>query len=149
MESELKQAVIVCDSNGTVKVTIWEENIDILEQQTSYCLQNFVVRSSKYLEMAMQGSWVIPVGDIWEVRQADEESGCSKILNAAIIDVSHLGTHKICLRCNATVELSTSTLGRCTKLECAMLQWYDICADQLSAKMLFMPGFIAPFTRSA
>ena len=38
MESELKQAVIVCDSNGTVKVTLWEENIDILEQQTSYCL---------------------------------------------------------------------------------------------------------------
>ena len=38
------------------------------------------------------------------------------------------------------VEPSTSTLGRCTKSECAMLQRYDICADQLSAKMLFMAG---------
>ncbi|MDD9818754.1 MAG: hypothetical protein OXU61_11575 [Gammaproteobacteria bacterium] len=63
-------------------------------------------------------------------------------MNAAIIGVSHLGTHKICLRCNARVELSTSTLGRCTKLECAMLQRYDTCADQLSAKMLFMAGAI-------
>ena len=53
---------------------------------------------------------------------------------------SHLGTHKICLRCNARVELSTSTLGRCTKSECAMLQRYDICADQLSVKMFFMAG---------
>ena len=147
MESEFvatgkkKQDVIVCDSSGTVKVTLWEENIDILEQQASYCLQNFVVRefgSSKYLGMAMQGSRVIPISDIGEVRQADEESGCSEILNAAIIGVSHLGTHKICLRCNARVEPSTSTLGRCTKSGCAMLQRYDICTDQLSAKMLFM-----------
>ena len=55
-----------------MKVTLWE---DILEQQASYCLQNFVVRefgSSKYLGMAMQGSRVIPIGDVGEVRQADE-----------------------------------------------------------------------------
>ena len=61
-------------------VTLWEENIDILEQQaSSYCLQNFVVSefgSSKYLGMAMQGSRVIPISDIGEARQADEESGC-------------------------------------------------------------------------
>jgi len=45
-----------------VRVTLWEENIDVLEEQASYCLQNFVVRefgSSKYLGMAMQGSQVM------------------------------------------------------------------------------------------
>ena len=85
-----KQDVIVCDSSGTVKVTLWEENIDTLEQQASYCLQNFAVRefgSSKYL--GMQRSRVIPNGDIGEVRQADEESGCSEILNPATIGVWH------------------------------------------------------------
>jgi len=53
-----------------VRVTPWEENINILQEQASYCLQNFVVRefgSSKYLGMAMQGSQVIPIGDIGEV----------------------------------------------------------------------------------
>ena len=59
-----------------------------------------------------------------------------QILNAAIIEVSHLSTHKVCLRCNARVEASTSTLGRCMKSECVMLQRYNICVDQLSAKML-------------
>ena len=76
MESEFvatgkrKQDIIVCDSSGTVRVTPWEENINILQEQASYCLQNFVVRefgSSKYLGMAMQGSQVIPIGDIGEV----------------------------------------------------------------------------------
>ena len=85
----------------------------------------------------MQRSQVIPIGDIGEVKQT-EANESSEILNAAIIGVSHLGTHKICLRCNARVEPSTSTLGRCTKSECAMLQRYDICVDQLSAKMPFM-----------
>ena len=42
-----KQDVIVCDSSATVKVTLWEENTDILEQQASYCLQNFVVCESR------------------------------------------------------------------------------------------------------
>jgi len=36
--------VIVCDSSGTMTVTLWEKNIDILEEQASYCLQNFVAR---------------------------------------------------------------------------------------------------------
>jgi len=83
-----KQDIIVCDSSGTVRVTLWEENIDILEEQASYGLQNFVVRefgSSKYLGMAMQGSQVIPIGDIGEVQQAEEAGGYSKILNAAIL----------------------------------------------------------------
>lgn len=41
VESELvatgkqKQDVIVCDRSGSVKVTLWEENIDILEEQYS------------------------------------------------------------------------------------------------------------------
>ena len=86
--------------------------------------------------MALQGSRTI--GDNEEVKQPDAESACSEISNAVIIGVSHLGTHKICLRCSARVELSTPMLGRCTKPMCAMLQRYDICPDQLSAKIIFM-----------
>ena len=67
------------------------------------------------------------------------EVGTIEIHDVTIVGVSHLGTHKICLRCSARVEpSSSSTLRRCTKSECAMLQRYDICPDQLSAKMLFM-----------
>ena len=88
--------------------------------------------------MALQGSKIIPIGDIGEVKQAEAASGCSEISISAIIGVSHLETHKICLRCSARVEPSTSMLGRYTKSECTTLQRYDICPDQLSSKMLFM-----------
>ena len=134
-----KQDFIVADSSGTGRVTLWEENVDALEEQTCYTLENFIVRNyncTKYLGMAMQRSQIIPIGDIGEVMQIDD--GTIEIHDATIVGVSHLGTHKICLRCSARVEpSSSSTLGRCTKSECAMLQRYDICPDQLSAKMLF------------
>jgi len=90
-----QQDVNLCDSSGTVRVTFWEENIDILEEQASYCLQNFVVYEfgfSKYLGMAMQGSHTSH-GNIAEVQQAEEANGYSEILNAAIIGVSHLTIH--------------------------------------------------------
>ena len=151
MESEFvatgkkKQDVIVCDSSSTVKVTLWEENIDILEEQASYCLQNFVVHEfsfSKYLGMAMDHEWFPLHGDIREVRQADQESGCSKILNAAIIGVSHLGIHKIDLsemQCESrAIHLNTEKMHEVRVCDVATVQY--ICADQLSAKMLFMAG---------
>lgn len=84
----------------------------------------------------MQGSRIIPIGDIGEVKQI-EDGTINEIHGVTIVGVSHLGTHKTYLRCSARVEPSSSILGRCTKSECAMLQRYDSCLDQLSAKMLF------------
>ena len=136
-----KQDVIVCDATGTGRVTLWEENVDKLKENSSYTLENFMVReynTTKYLGMSLQGSQVILIDDIGEVKQLDDVDS-TQIQECMIIRVSHLETHKICFRCNARVEpSSSSTLGRCTKLECAMLQRYDVCHDQLSAKMLFM-----------
>ena len=150
MESEIvltgkkKQDVIVGNSSATGKVTLWENNIDSLQEQASYTLENFVVCEynnyycSKYLGMGLQGSQIIPIGDIGNVKQAEEATTSSEILNAVIIGVSHLSNHKLCLRCNAQVEPSTSSMGRCTKPECAMLQRYYICSNQVSAKLSFM-----------
>ena len=88
--------------------------------------------------MTLQGSQVIPIDDIGEMKQLDDVDS-TQIQECMVIGVSHLEAHKICLRCNARVEpSSSSTLGRCTKLECAMLQRYDVCPGQLSAKMLFI-----------
>lgn len=84
------------------------------------------------------GSRVIPIGDIGAVKQVGEASGSNEILNAEIIGISHLGSQKLCLRCSARVEPFASPMGRCTKSECAMIQRYDVCPEQLSAKMLFM-----------
>ena len=54
------------------------------------------------------------------------------ITNAQIVGVP------LRLRCKARVEPSTPRFGRCSKPECAMMQHYDVCQEQLSAKLLFM-----------
>lgn len=38
-----KQDIVVCDSSGTGRVTLWEENIDAVEEHACYTLHNFVV----------------------------------------------------------------------------------------------------------
>ena len=40
---------------------------------------------------------------------------------------------KSCLKCKARVEPLTAPLGRCSKGDCAMMQRYDLCTEQLSA----------------
>ena len=61
-----------------------------------------------------------------------EEVADTVITNAQIVGVP------LRLRCKARVEPSTPRFGRCSKPECAMMQRYDVCQEQLSAKLLFM-----------
>ena len=52
---------------------------------------------------------------------------------------------KVCERCSATVNVRTSvcassTTATCSRDDCQMLQRYDVCPEQLSAKLLFKSG---------
>ena len=52
-----KQHVYVADHSSTAKVTLWEEQVGILHDQTSYKLENIVVREfggTKYLSMGSE-----------------------------------------------------------------------------------------------
>ena len=54
-----KQDVVVADSTGVGKVTVWEESIGILTEQSSYSLKNLIVHefvSKKFLSMGKEGS---------------------------------------------------------------------------------------------
>ena len=136
-----KQDVIISDKSSTATVTLWEEHINSLDSNCCYCLKGFVVREyncSKYLAMSFKGSEIIPIGDIGEVCQSPDETKSTQIYNATIIGVKDLGSNKICIRCNARVEPTKSNQGRCTKEDCRMLQRYDMCPNQLSAKVVVM-----------
>ena len=85
--------------------------------------------------MSFKGSKIIPIDDIGEVCQCTDETKSAQIYNTIIKD---LGSNKICIRCNARVEPTKSNQGRCTKEDCRMLQRYDMCPSQLSAKVVVM-----------
>ena len=65
-----------------------------------------------------------------------EDTTCSEIFDVEIIGVPQLDCYKACLKCKARVEPLTTHLGKCSKLGCAMIQCYDRCPNQLSAKLM-------------
>ena len=88
--------------------------------------------------MSVKGSEVIQIDGVGDVAPVREEGQCTDITNVTSVGVSNLVSHKICLPCNSRIEPKGSALGRCTKLDCRMLQCYDICTTQLSAKILLL-----------
>ncbi len=137
-----KQDVLIADGSATAKVTLWEEHIGKLAENSCYKLQNFVVRewdATKYLSMTRDFT-VSSIPDIGKVQEADEyEEILHKLHNAHIIGVSNFDKYKTCLRCKArVVPSSTEGFARCPRAECMMLQKYDFCSEQLCIKMLLM-----------
>ena len=88
-----KQEVVVSDSTTTAHLTLWEDDVDTMEEESCYSLKAVVVRQYKdfpnYLSMARNGSTIHPIGDIGTF-------DC-----ATIIAVIHFGTYKGCLVCKA------------------------------------------------
>ena len=136
-----KQDVMIGDLTGTTKVTLWEQYVDSLNVDESYRLENFVVReyaSQKYLSMPRSGSEITPIDNIGEVEQPVSSATSTEISNPETIGVLQLDTYKACLKCKARVEPLTPPLGRCSNVGCSMMQRYDRCPNQLSAKLLVM-----------
>ena len=136
-----KQHITISDSSSTATLILWEEHINTLSANTCYTLKSFVVREyncSKNFAMSLRGSQIIPIEDIGHVCTLTEDDKSTEIYNATIIGVNDIESHKTCLRCNARVEPTTSSLGRCTKQDCHMLQRYDMCTTYLSTKITLM-----------
>ena len=142
-----KQDVTVADASvvasAVATVTLWEDTIGSLQPNTSYCLKNFVVReysSVKYLSIGRSDSSIEEISDIGEVQvfQSSVDDQQKELSNARIVAVMQLDKYKVCLRCKARVEPCTPPLGRCSELECNMLQHYEVCSELLSAKLLFL-----------
>ena len=106
-----------------------------------YSLKGFIVKeyaSSKFLSMSKNGSEVVQIPDIGQVKDVTADSVEENLFEAQVIGVVHLQNYKVCLQCKARVEPATPPLGRCSKPGCAILQRYDICLQQLSAKLLLL-----------
>ena len=77
---------------GTVKVTLWEEHVDTLQNETCYRLKNFVVREYA-LSMPKAGAVITPIDNIGGVVQPMSENVSSTdIFNVEIIGVPQIAT---------------------------------------------------------
>ena len=109
-------------------------------------LTDFVVREyncRQYLSMPKDGATIAPIEDIGEVEQPDDGLRHGACWQASIkCPDNWCATARViksCLKCKARVEPLTVPHGRCSKGDCAMMQRYDLCTEQLSARLLVLP----------
>ena len=89
--------------------------------------------------MPRDGAEIIPIPDVGPIATESDSDSKRKVLemfNVQITGEPQLDSYKACLACKARVEPSSPPLGRCSK--CAMFQRFDICPEQMSAKLVVM-----------
>ena len=138
----VKRDVSVADESGMARVSVWEGNVNAMDKDRSYCLKNFMVREyqrTKYLTKAKEGSEIIPIGDKGAVaEQGDRDDELWVINNVTVAGVPYFDTYKSCLQCKATVEPHTERLGKCSKMDCMMMQRFDLCPQRITAKLMLL-----------
>jgi hypothetical protein len=154
-----KQDIIIADDTANAKLTVWEEHVDTFEVSKCYSLRNITVReyaSNKYLSLPKEGFTITTIDDIGSVDDDctnQPEQQLLQLPSAMIIGVPQLDSYKSCLVCKARVEPDAPEpdkplLGRCTK--CGMMQRFNACAEQLTAKLLVMQEYdgCSPVTKT-
>ena len=83
----------------------------------------------------------IHVTDLGNVSEAPpDEEDTTTIQNVLIVGVPSLDIYKACLLCKARVEPLSPPMGKCSKQDCNMIQRYDLCTDQATARLLLPWG---------
>lgn len=140
--NKMKQDVIVADETSTARVVLWEEHMNCLRDKKSYCLKNFIVKkyqSTNYLTMSREGTEITLIEDIGNVAESiDDLDEIIEIKDVLIVGVPHLDTYRACIQCNGRVEPQTPPLGKCTRIDCKMMQRYDVCKENITAKLILM-----------
>lgn len=142
------QNVIVADSTGTVRLTVWEGEIGKIEVDKSYKLSGMVVREfrrRKFLSTSKEKSTIKVVQDIGEVVTESESQDSisdmtppsySWVRDVRVVGVMHVDKYICCLKCKTKLvpDSEDADLGHCSK--CDMVQCLDGGSKGLMAKLM-------------
>ena len=115
-----KQDLVVADSTGSIRLTIWEEVIGLVVEGKCYRFAGMMVREfkgRKFLSTSKTESKVEEIPDIGQVEipekeevQEEESSsgGLAKLVKEVrVVGVDRLTHYSGCLKCSARVEVNT------------------------------------------
>ena len=132
-EKKRKRDVIVTEENGTAKVVLWEQHVDMnrcdmLKEGKSYLLTIFHVREYKGKRHLSMNSTIDNL----------MMKSLLMMMNTTIHHVTIVGVSEFnhYLPCHTRVEPQTPPDGKCTRSDCHMLQVFDMCPEQISAPIL-------------
>ena len=70
--------------------------------------------------------------------QGDRDDELWAINNVTVAGVPYFDTYKSCLQCKARVKPHTERLGKCSKMDCMMMQRFDLCPQHIMAKLMLL-----------
>ena len=106
---------MVADKTDYIRLTLWQEDIDKLQDGNSYLLQNMIVKSfngSKYLNTPKSGLLSTLHEDLGDVvLPPDSSSHIDRVEDAEVVGVSDIIYKKICFKCHGTVDELKDTIA--------------------------------------
>ena len=86
-------------------------------------------QSTKYFTIAKEDSDIIPIEDIGAVAEQGDRDDELWVINN--VTVAYFDTYESCLQCKARIEPHTDCLGKCSKMDCMMMQRFDLCPSHI------------------
>lgn len=133
-----KQDVTLADSSGTGRLTLWQENIDMLSEGKSYKLTDLLVNSfanTNYLTYPKSGCSYSLIEDLQEV-MAEPQQHLHQYFNAEVVSVSNFtrGTFCVIDNCYGTIIPTNNKIGTCTS--CSGVQLLQKSKKSITALLL-------------
>ena len=116
----MKQDCSLKDCKGSVRIVLWENDIGKLTEDTSYKLENVLLREyggTKYLSVSENTiiTEVSDIGDIIDSDSEDEQIEGRKCIEGEITAISNTTEYYSCINCNAKVNSVNELIGECSK----------------------------------
>lgn len=136
----MKQDVYISDANTTIKLTLWENDVEKLVESHSYLFTDVLVRSysgKKYLSFT-KGALMAEVNNVGEVKKAEQFEEGTTLHNCSVIGVDNFEKYYVCLSCKLKVKGSGGCYGTCSS--CGMLQVIDQSKSHIAARLMIKSG---------
>lgn len=136
-----KQEVVVADSSAPARITLWENDINSLEEDQCNFFPLMNVRSfkdEKYLTKPRDSPIVEPIQDMGEVAEDDLPQETTTLSGVEIIGVQSLQHYSACIACDAKVHHIEDGLASCSK--CSMVMPLNKCKEKVPANLYLQHG---------
>ena len=123
--TQTKQDVIVADSTGGIRLTLWNNDINMLEDEVSYNLENIQIRTfnnKQYLSSTRDGLKVSKIDDIKDIPTNFPYLDYGEITRACIVGVNEINVLKGCVKCSKKFVISNEDDDFVTCTSCKTFQ---------------------------
>ena len=136
-----KQELVVRDTSGSIKLILWQEYVESLQESKTYRLQNVRVKISKdetYINTAKSEQFVVEEveafdGDLPPV-DADMVGMATSKVHGKIVGVLNISKTLACISCFKKVTSKNEKIGNCES--CKVMQFLKACPRQWFLRVL-------------